>query len=206
MIGERRLARLHELARGSRPRYDRRRAVQRHRGVALATDARDLPFTLIVPLRRRRTAAPAGLRERASIRAHPAVRLDERRRRCRSAAAAVTRRSRSAGRVSLPAPALSTGRRGSGTRPPTQRCVVPIAPAGPGAHRPASSSPALNPYRRVRRHVPELRRSLRRPDRRRTRERARVRRASAAGPRRWPSSIARRRRSSATSATSSARR
>ena len=64
----------------------------------------------------------------------------------------------------------------------------------------------LNPRRPFDEQYRAFRGSRRRSARHRPRERSRVRRRDADAPRRWPSSIARRRRSSATSVTNSGRR
>ena len=97
-----------------------------------------------------------------------------------------------------------------------RRAVGPSRPSSAAVVLPLAQPGQTRPRRRVRRRaqpatarstrLPRLPRAARRPDRGRAGECARRTRRSAGAPRRWPSSTARRRRSSPTSATSSARR
>ena len=87
---------------------------------------------------------------------------------------------------------------------PKHALVAPIAAAGQGCA--GVFVGGAQPFPAVRRRVSQLCRPVRRPDCRRPREACAPTRRSDAARRRWPKSIARRRRSSATSATSSGRR
>ena len=89
--------------------------------------------------------------------------------------------------------------------PPHRRSSLPLA--SPEQPRPYGfSSCARQPAPRARRRLPRLLRAGRRAGRDGDPQRARATRRSGGAPRRWPRSIARRRSSSATSATSSGRR
>ena len=87
---------------------------------------------------------------------------------------------------------------------PKHAIIAPIEQSGQG--RAGVIVAGLNPYRPFDDTYRSFVEPVRRPDCRRPRQRARPTRKSGAVSRRWPSSIARRRRSSATSATSSGRR
>ena len=148
-------------------------------------------------------------------------------RRCRSRIVLPLRRGRRRA-ARAPPPAAGghaatrrvAGRRGSrvvdlarGCRPADRRVGRAAVGRRSCSRSPAGPGPALRlPRRRpeplppARRRLPRVPRPRRRADRGGARERARLRGRARAAPRRWPSSTARRPRSSPTSATSCARR
>ena len=206
VIGERQLALLRELARATAGRAHLAAGLRACAPQALATNPRDLPFALIYLAEpgSRTAVARRHVRDRAGITRPPRrpwrwTRLDpwpfgEALREPRTA-----RRRRSCREVRGPMP---DGRLG---RPPSSAVVLPIAASGETGRRRASSSrastrsacsttatPASSTWSPARSPPPS---PTPRPTRR-----------SAGAPRRWPRSTAPRRRSSPTSATSSARR
>ena len=173
---------------------------------SLRDNRADLPFALLylldddarrAALRRRR--ASSGRPRRAPA---PIALGDGRRRRGRSAGAADGPRRaaevRARLRRRLPA--------GAWPEAPTRRSSLPIAPRPDGGSRGVAGrrrQPAPRVRRRVRGFLRARRAGRSRPA---IAQRARRTRTSGGAPRRWPSSTARRPRSSPTSATSSGRR
>ena len=190
------------------PTRARRRTLARWRARALATNPRDLPFALIY-LRRAGRARRASLAGAAGIDAAATPRRPSASRSTSGSALADRARCCAATRrVVVGEPGGDLGRTlpaGAWPRPPARAVALPIAASGrPGGGRAGRRPQPVPPVRR-RATAASCRWSagqIAAGDR----QRAAPTRRSGGAPRRWPSSTAPRPRSSATSATSSARR